>query len=267
MKEKFLNLPRYASLLKNLRGVVFFDPHVPFPAEEVRWLKRRFRYRSLGVSESLVIAIKDEEKELFLEKPFEILKPPLLEIENFIKIIEATGEAPTYAVESLILTSCYVNALIVLGRDSLSTLNPFIIWAMRSTSELTEVEIKRNLRLIGYAIIDFHSENAVQAYYFLKEIAEKIKEKEKTEKIRMLLERFLNERKRLAGSDGEKRFWRLRQTGRKEERIIVCYLDVIPLISRILLHKESIRLTDFVSQSTLNLSMALSLIPTFILQL
>jgi len=268
MKEEFLNLPRYASLLKNLRGVVFLDPHVEFPVEEVRWLKRKYRYRSLGISESLVNALKDEEREFFLEKPFEILKPPLLEIENFIKIIlEVAGEAPIYVVESLILTSCYVNALVVLGRDSLSTLNPFIIWAMRSTSELTEIEIKRNLRLIGYAIIDFYNENARQAYDVLKETAEKIREKEESEKIGELLDRFLDERKRLAGSDGEKRFWRLRQTGKEEERIVVCYLDMIPLISRILLRKESIRLANFIYQSTLNLSMALSLIPTFILQL
>ena len=264
----FLNLPRYVSLLKNLRAVVFLDPDMQIPIEEIKWLRRKYRYRNIGVSESLVMALKAEAKELFLKKPFEILRPPLLEIENFIRSIsEFESEIPAYVIESLILTSCYVNALVVLRRDSLSILNPFITWTMKSAAELSEMEVKRNLRIIGYAIIDFYGKNAEQAYRILKEIAEKIRKKEDLGEVREELYKFLEERKKLARNDGEKRFWRLRHAGGEEERIVIAYLDVIPLISKILLQKSSLRLVNFIAESTLNLSMALSLIPAFILQL
>jgi len=268
MGIEFLNLPRYVSLLKNLRAVAFLDPEMPVPLQEIGWLKRRYRYRNVGISERLLMALKAEVKEFFLSKPFETLKSPLLEIEDFIRtILEISSEVPAYVVESLILTSCYVNALVVLGRNSFSVLNPFIVWAMRSTAELTETEVKRNLRIIGYAMIDFYDKNAGQAYETLKKIAEKIGEEGDFGKVRGELERFMEKRKKLAQEDGEKRFWRLRQLGGEEERIVIAYLDIMPLISKILLQRDSSKLVNFMSKSTLNLSMALSLIPAFILQL
>ena len=81
------------------------------------------------------------------------------------------------------------------------------------------------------------------------------------------LEKFMERRKKLAQNDGEKRFWRLRQPGEEKERIVIAYLDIMPLISKILLQKNSSKLINFIDKSTMNLSMALSLIPTFILQL
>ena len=268
MSTEFLNLPRYVSLLKNLRTVAFLDPNVHFPLEEVKWLKRKYRYRNVGISERLLMALKDEAKEFLLGKPFEALEPPLSEIESFIKtILEIEPEVPAYVVESLILTSCYVNALVVLGRDSFSILEPFVIWAMRSTAELTEIEVKRNLRIIGYAITDFYNENAGQAYETLRETAEKIRGKEDLGKVREELERFMEKRRKLARNDCEKRFWRLRQPSEEKERIVIAYLDVMPLLLKILLQKDSSKLVNFIAKSTLNLSVALSLIPTFILQL
>jgi len=263
-----LNLPEYVSLLKNLRAVIFLDPDVQLPIEEIKWLKRKYKYRSVGVPESLIAALKAEVKEIFHSRPFEILRSPLLEIEKFLRIIlEVGSEVPEYVVESLILTSCYVNALIVLGRKSLSILNPFMAWTMKSTAELPEIEVKRNLRIIGYAIIDFHRENSEKAYKALKEIAEKIREKEDFNEAKKKLENLIEERRRLAQRDGEKRFWRLRQAGKEKERVELAYLDLMPLISKILLQKNSSKLASFIIESTLNLSMALSLVPTFVLQL
>jgi len=263
-----LNLPEYVRLLKNLRAVAFLDPDVQLPLEEIKWLKRKYRYRSVGVSESLITALNVEAKEFFHDRPFEILRSPLLEIEKFLRIIlEVKSEIPEYVVESLILTSCYVNALIVLGRKSLPILNPFTAWTMKSTAELPEIEVKRNLRIIGYAMIDFHSENSEKAYKALRGIAEKIREKENFDEAEKELEKLIEERRKLAQRDGEKRFWRLRQAGMEKERIVLAYLDLMPLISKILLQKNSSRLASFIIESTLNLSMALSLVPTFVLQL
>lgn len=268
MNTEFVNLPRYVSLLKNLRAVAFLDPNVQIPLQEIEWLKCRYRYRNVGISERLIMTLKAEAKEFFLGKPFEILKPPLLEIEAFVRtILEIESEVPAYIVESLILTSCYVSALVVLGRGSFSALNSFMTWDMRSTAELRETEVKRNLRIIGYAVMDFYNENSGQAYSALKEIAEKTMRKEDLSKIREELDKIMDKRKRMAQDDGEKRFWRLRQPGGEKERIVIAYLDIMALISKILLQKNSSRLVNFIAKSTMNLSMPLSLIPTFILQL
>jgi hypothetical protein len=268
MTEASVNLPRYVSLLKNLRAVAFLDPDVQFPHEEVRWLKKRYRYRNVGISQSLMAALKPGTRDLLKGKPFEVLDPPLPEIEELMKIIqELEPGVPEYVIESLILTSCYVNALVVLGRESLPVLDPLIAWALRSTAELNEVEVKRNLRIIGYAITDFHNENAGKAYEVLRSTAEKIKKGEDPSEVRREIEKFTEERKRLARVDGEKRFWRLRRASGEEERMVIAYLDVVPLILRILLREDASRLVDFVAGSTSNISMALSLIPTFVLEL
>ncbi|KYH42807.1 MAG: hypothetical protein AYL33_000300 [Candidatus Bathyarchaeota archaeon B63] len=267
MSGSSVNLPRYVSLLKNLRGVAFFDPDAPFPLEEVKWLKKRYKYRNIGIPQSLMAAIKPEMRNLLRGRPFEVLDSPLPEIEELIRrVSEARPEFPRYVIESLTLTSCYVNALIILGRESLPILDPFIAWALRSTAELDEVEVKRNLRIIGYAITDFHNENSEEAYGMLRSTAERIRRGEDPAEVRGEIEEFTEERGRLARDDGEKRFWRLRQAGGGEERIVIAYLDLASLILRALLRDDASSLVNLVVGSTQNLSMALSLIPAFVLE-
>ena len=240
-----VNLPRYVSLLKNLRAIIFLDPTKKVPVEEVKWLRKKYRYRSIGIAQSLLSALNSEIRESFMKKPFEILKFPLPEIEQFVRtVLSVKLEIPEYVIESLILASCYVNALVVLGRESFPVLRLFVAWEMKSTAELPENEVKRNLRIVGYAILDFHDKVIAEAYKTLKESSEV-----------------------MAEMDGEKRFWRLRQAGKKEERTVIAYLDVIPLISEILIQKRDEKLISFICGSTPNFSMALSLTPTFILQL
>ena len=268
MNKGELNLPKYVSLLKNLRAVVFLNPKLPLPSNEVNWLKRKYKYRNVGISKSLLAAIKPEEKEVFSKKPFRIVESPMAEIDNFIRIISKSNAGiPEYIVESVIVSSCYVSPIVVLGRSSFQVLSQLAAWSLKSTAELPEMEVKRNLRIIGYAILDFHEKVTMQAYKALKEIAKKVKSGENAENFVGDMEELLKKRMETAQKDGEKRFWRLRQTGGEEERVVIAYLDVLPLISKILFQEESQELADFIARSTVNLSMALSLVPTFILQL
>lgn len=263
-----INLPRYVSLLKNLRAIAFLDPKVKVPVEEIKWLRKKYKYRNIGVAQSLLTALNAEIKEYFAKKPFEILKAPLSEIVQFIEIISSLKpEIPRYIFETLTFSSCYVNALIILGRESFSVLEPFTAWEMKSTAELPEKEVKRNLRIVGYAILDFHDKVIKEAYKTLKEASEIIKESRGFDKARKKLEKLIDKRKKIAKKDGEKRFWRLRQIGEERERTVIAYLDMVPLISEILAKKEAEMLIDFIYKSSQNISMALSLTPAFILQL
>jgi len=268
MHMNTVNLPRYVSLLKNLRAVAFLDPNAKIPTEEIKWLKRKYKYRNIGIAQNLLTALNAETKEYFTKKPFEILESPLSEIEQFVEIISSVKtEVPRYVFETLVLASCYVNALIVLGRESFSALKPFIAWEMKSTAELPEIEVKRNLRIVGYAILDFHDKIITEAYKTLREISEVIRKAKSFDKAKEKLEKLIDKRRKMAERDGEKRFWRLKQTGKEKERTVIAYLDIIPLISEILIRKGEEKLIDFICESSQNLSMALSLTPAFILQL
>ena len=268
MNMETVNLPRYISLLKNLRAIAFLDPNVKTPIEEIKWLRRKYKYRNVGIAQSLLIALNAEIKEVFMKKPFEILKSPLPEIDQFVEaLLNIELEVPKYVIESLVLASCYVNALVVLGRESFSALKPFLAWEMKSTAELPETEVKRNLRIVGYAILDFHDRVIAEAYKTLKEASGIIRKKEGIDKARKKLEKLIDKRRKIAEKDGEKRFWRLKQAGKGKERTVIAYLDIIPLILEILVQKREKKLIDFICGSTPNLSMALSLTPAFILQL
>jgi len=41
MSMEAVNLPRYVSLLKNLRAIIFLDPTKKVPVEEIKWLRKK----------------------------------------------------------------------------------------------------------------------------------------------------------------------------------------------------------------------------------
>lgn len=262
-----VDLPRYVSLLKNLRAVVFFDPSHP-PEGELGWIRRKYRYRRAGVSEGLLEALPEETKSILGKKPFEILDHPVVETKRFVEALSSFVEEPPYVLDSLVLASCYVNPMLVLGRGSFQLLRPFASWCMSSTAELPDVEIKRNLRIVGYAILDFHEKVISLAYEFLKGFSKRIDELGRlTEAESGEIENFIQERSKLAETDGKQRFWRLRREGKKLERPVIAYLDPLIPLRNVMSKKEAIELMRRLPLDDPNLSMALSLIPTLILQL
>jgi hypothetical protein len=266
------NLPRYVSLLKNLRAVVLLDHAASIPENELKWVARKYRYRSIGVSLKLLKNLPDETRAFFVKKPYTVLHAPLVEIETFSELVSAYDvESPSYVVDSLILASCYVNPILVLGRETYRILEPFVACSVKSASELPDLEIKRNLRIIGYAILDFHEKVTREAYVAVRKAATKITGKELKE-----VEKTIEKRRELAREDGRRRFWRLRREEKEGERPVIAYLDLFPTICKALKEisetrpdelSPAFRLISHIARSTSNLSMALSLIPAFVLQL
>ena len=207
MSMESVNLPRYVSLLKNLRAVIFLGPTKKFPVEGIKWLRKKYRYRSIGVAQSLLSALNSEIRESFMKKPFEILKFLLPEIEQFVRtVLSVELEIPEYVIESLILASCYVNALVVLGRESFPVFRRFVAWEMKSIAELPENEVKRNLRIVGYAILGFHDKVIAEAYETLKEVSEIINKEKGSRKVGRKLEKLIDKRRKMAEMDGGKNF-------------------------------------------------------------
>lgn len=268
------SLARFVSLLKNLRAVAFVDPNASLLKAELKWISKKYRYRSIGVSSQLLGSLPENLKENFSRKPYVALTAPLAEIETLIDLISQCHLGlPGYVFDSVVMASCYVNPLLIIGRESYGVLKELTVWALPSTSELPDVEIKRNTRIIGYAILDFHEKVTVKAYEELRSAASKLPKQ--GEAALQKVHKIVKERKRLARKDGEKRFWRLREKGKHPERVVIAYVDIMPIIGRAFREivqagvKKSIasKLVSHIGGSSSNLAMALSLVPAFILEL
>ncbi|MEM1551864.1 MAG: hypothetical protein QXL91_02390 [Candidatus Bathyarchaeia archaeon] len=129
-------IPEYQHLylVKNLRGIIYLSRDVS-PEKEVEWLKRKFRYRELGVSETLKLELKWK-KLLTLPK---IVDNPVL--------------------DSLILASSFVCPLIVLKEESLKDFENAVVASLKTKEKLGDKDLKFNLRLVNYAITDFYTKS------------------------------------------------------------------------------------------------------------
>jgi len=268
------SLSHFVSLLKNVRAVAFLDPNASLPEKELKWLLRKYRYRSVGVSGQLLASFAENVKAIFAKKPFVALSAPLAEIETLTRLISNYClNIPSYVFDSIIMASCYVNPLLLIGRESYGVLERLAVWTLRSTSELPNVEIKRNTRIMGYAILDFHEKTTAKAYENLHNVVSKLSESEKVKAQEIY--KMVEERKRLAQRDGEHRFWRLREEGRLAERVVIAYLDIVPIIAQAVREvietgfkeNSAFQLVSHISKSSSNLAMALSLVPSFVLEL
>ncbi|MGC8997822.1 MAG: hypothetical protein ACP5JW_00250 [Candidatus Bathyarchaeia archaeon] len=121
-------------LVKNLRGIIYLSRGVS-PEKELEWLKRKFRYRELAVSETIKLELKWK-KLLTLPK---IVENPVL--------------------DSLFQASSFVCPLIILKENSLKDFEKAIIATLKTKEKLGDKDLKFNLRLVDYAITDFYTKS------------------------------------------------------------------------------------------------------------
>jgi len=126
--------PRHLYLVKNLRGIVYFSAGIDVE-KEINWLKKKFRYRNLGISETL--GIKNPWKKL-------IVLPRIVE---------------NRALDSILQASKYLCPLVILKHESLKDLKEIIIAELRTDEHLSDKDLKFNLRLVNYSITDFYLES------------------------------------------------------------------------------------------------------------
>ena len=163
------------AVVKNLRGVVYYKKEMDV-SEHVKYLKKAFRYRALGIHKTLA---KDLGKPFIsLECPFRIRKP---------KGVDKT------AFESLMIALFYVSPLIILGAESAEDLEPFKVFAIKTKTREDGRTRKLHLRVCDYSVIDWYP---------------KLVELGKSGELQKRLE--------LVREDGEKRFWRQKPYEGKE---------------------------------------------------
>jgi hypothetical protein len=170
--------PEYLRLVKNLRGVLYRSKGVT-ATRELAWLKGKFRYRWLAASEGLGLDVKWK---------------------NLV-VVPKLREDP--ALDSLFQASKFICPLIVLKERSLKDFKKAVVLELKTEQELSDGDIKFNLRLVDYAITDFYVESI--------ELGKSGK---------------LVERGELAQRD-LKRFWRIKPSARG--RTVVAYIDPLLL--------------------------------------
>lgn len=123
--------PLHLYLVKNLRGIIYFSKGFSLDAE-LEWLRRKFHYRELGISETLGFEAKWE---------------------NLLTLPRIVEDA---VLDSLLQASKYVCPLIVLKEESLKDFAGAIISSLKTREKLSDKDLKFNLRLANYAITDFY---------------------------------------------------------------------------------------------------------------
>ncbi len=195
-----VSLYRYISLVKNLRGVLYWRLENP---GKIEWLVSRFKYRNLGVPPSLAPHLPLKRKVLVpLSFPSEIVQRV---VQLFSEVLDVRSS------EALCLASSYVCPLMVLS--GFEDFSDAVVDVVRTEKELSIKDWKLHMRIADYTVLDFYSWAVESALKALRGGD---------------VEAVLEERKERIKKD-KKRYWRLAS---EEGDVFLAYLDPLLLAYR-----------------------------------
>jgi len=224
--------PTYVSILRNIRGLLYL-PSRKWDSDVVSWLKRKYRYRMLGVTPTLLSEFSDR-SDLLSKPPFKKLVYPSDVLRSFVERVSES--VPRGIAESVVLASCYVTP-IVTSSEGLEKLSLLSVYRVLSEKALPENEIIRHLRIAGYTILDFHERVCWEAYNGI------VKGCEGETDFKTVVGQLLKERAGLAERDSG-RYWRFKS---EKGSPILIYLDILKCL-------EDIDICDLVSDESLALA-------------
>lgn len=205
----------YAATVKNLRGVIYSSLDWKEFSEKLEWLRRRFRYRILGVTKEHLKQYPHLDKSL--KSPFIVLSYPVKQTERLILAYQELLNLPLSVLEVYCMASMYVAPVIVLGEKSINGLRQLIVSSVRTSKTLNDKDYKLHMRIVDYTTLDFYSWATETA----KETIETFLSNENWKKL-------LNERLEKIEKD-KRRYWRIVSESGKE---VVLYFDLLPFLLR-----------------------------------
>ena len=218
---------RYAALVKNMRGVVLFDPSDDV-SQDLKWLIDRFKYRVLGVPPSLAHEISKESKVLVQ------LAYPHATIMNFVNSLANNLNIQRGLSEAICLASCYISPILALGPKSQAALESLATHKVTSRIDMKIQDWKLHLRIADYSILDLYEWSTTQA--------------EKLWEANLNLNSIIHERLEKIRKD-EKRYWRL-QRGNRNPIIFLSYIDPVYMM-----HAKNVNI-DFLRDYDKNIASA-----------
>ncbi|RLF09479.1 MAG: hypothetical protein DRJ98_08065 [Thermoprotei archaeon] len=239
---------RYASLVKNLRGVVLVDPDEA--EERVKWLQDRFKYRNLGVPPSTLKKAEGFFKGKMEGKPFVELVYPTKEVEGLKELCTEEFEVEEDVIEGLILASAYVSPILAIGKNVQEQLMKLALGTVTSKVDLDLKGWKLHLRIADYTVLDL--------YRWSTEHAENLWRPE------LNVTEFLEERRKKISRD-KSRYWRLAR-GTNEEWRFLYYIDMASSLAEKVsreaeLKKRLMRLNPHEASSGLAIEAAVAIAP------
>ncbi|RKY83012.1 hypothetical protein DRQ09_10735 [candidate division KSB1 bacterium] len=164
-------------IVRNLKG--FYLPDKISLQEDIKFLKKRFRYRRIGV-----LSTHLKEFDIYVEKPLYVINP-----EDFPFSIEYSG-VPQVVEDILPFSSLFMLPVLAspLLRDRVEKL---FVWSVHFQRSLTSSEFRFNLRLLTYFTVDM-------AEKYASMFKDKINFKELKSSEEII-------------KDAEKRFWRFKK--------------------------------------------------------
>jgi len=205
-----MSLHLYVATVKNLRGVLYSTEDYNSLETFVKWLNKRFKYRTLGVTKSFLETFPQIREKL--GKVFVELFYPNEELEEIVSRVSKILGKET---EFIAFASMYVSPLLILG--DYSSLEKWCIGRILTTKSLDDRSWKLHMRIADYSILDMYQWSTTNSLKILEALAKGDNAN---------VETLLNERKKMIEKD-KKRYWRISE---KEGDPIILYLDMLPAI-------------------------------------
>jgi len=210
-----LSLHEYAAVVKNLRGVIYSRLKPSEFEERLTWLGKRFRYRNLGLTPT-VLSTYGEVVQKFLGKPLLELKPPVKGLTELVETYSELLELPVPVVEAYCYASMYVSPMIVLDGRCLRDLEPITVDRVLVKGPLTDRDYKLHMRIADYTVLDFYRWATSGALEALRKVSGGLD-------VSDLVEERVKKVK-----DDKKRFWRI-MSGKGSPFLL--YLDLLPKLA------------------------------------
>lgn len=147
-------LSRYASIVKNLRGVVLLDAEES--EEGLRWLQDRFKYRNLGVPPSMLREGKGFFEGKLGGRPFVELAYPSGVLAELARVLAEALEAEFRVIEGVVLASAYVSPVLVIGRRAVEGVAKLAVDVVESRADMDLRLWRLHLRIADYTVLDLY---------------------------------------------------------------------------------------------------------------
>ena len=205
----------YAAVVKNLRGVIYSSLEPGDFQEKLSWLRKRFRYRNLGLTPSILERYGLRASGKRGSTLIELVEP----VEGLGELIDAYSDLTGLrrdALEAYCYASVYVSPVLILGQGSAADFGPLVADQVLVARELTDRDYKLHMRIADYTVLDFY----LWATSGAQEALEALSSGRSAEAI-------LAERRERIRAD-KRRYWRIIAD---EGRPLVLYLDLLPLLA------------------------------------
>lgn len=218
----------YAAIVKNLRGVVVFTRYNGEIEEKIKWLKKRFQYRDLGLPPTLYRNYHEKIIEYLEGKPFRQLVYPHEKYLELTNLFHELTSLKYEVVEALIFSSLYISPLLVLDKNITNSIVEQADKIIYTDEKLDIKNWKLHLRIADYTILDMYSVNVIEGMKALECLKENNIE---------CISEILTKRKEFIEKD-TKRYWRIKTSKGKP---FLAYIDLLRLLIKnynVELHRE-----------------------------